>query len=263
MLVACRVLFKRCSDTTIRAANRIVGSKNFRFLRPGDENASQAVNLLKLELVRTRRDPFHSLLAAVLSVTMQKKRKREGNSQRSVNLCVSHSDLLQTLTQNVNLRHRTFRQKKSKINQFFVIFLYDTQDIDSKVCELARRELGIRRRKLVHDIYEEWNPASWVVLWPELAVPFTGLIPLGTRRVLKLSSIQSSQQIYDWLTLDLTSVMIDTSGREAPWLLLGVYAVNTPCSASCAILEVDTNTDNVTELDVDLLPERGDWMWSS
>ena len=42
--------------------------------------------------------------------------------------------------------------------------MYDTQDIDSKVCELARRELGIRRRKLVHDIYEEWNPAIWVEL---------------------------------------------------------------------------------------------------
>ena len=29
------------------------------------------------------------------------------------------------------------------------------------------------------------------------------------------------------------------------------------------ILKIDTNTDTVTELDADLLPERGDWLWRS
>ena len=28
------------------------------------------------------------------------------------------------------------------------------------------------------------------------------------------------------------------------------------------ILKIDTNTDDVTELDVNLFPERGDWMWA-
>ena len=105
----------------IRAANRIVGSKNFRFLRPGGETASQAVNLLKLELVRTRRDPFPSCSS---SVGNNAKEKEKGRKQSEVCQSVRQSFRLQTLTQNVNVRHRTFRQKNSKINQFFVIFLY-------------------------------------------------------------------------------------------------------------------------------------------
>ena len=36
-----------------------------------------------------------------------------------------------------------------------------------------------------------------------------------------------------------------------------------PCHFRRGILKIDTNTDNVTELDRNLLPEQGDGMWAS
>ena len=40
-----------------------------------------------------------------------------------------------------------------------------------------------------------------------------------------------------------------------------IYCV--PCDKARGILKIDTNTDTVTELDRNLLPERGDRMWRS
>ena len=36
-----------------------------------------------------------------------------------------------------------------------------------------------------------------------------------------------------------------------------------PCNPRRGILKIDTNTDDVTELDVNLFPERGYHMWES
>ena len=36
-----------------------------------------------------------------------------------------------------------------------------------------------------------------------------------------------------------------------------------PCDEGYGILKIDTNTDDVTELNVNLLPEQGHWMWRS
>ena len=82
-------------------------------------------------------------------------------------------------------------------------------------------------------------------------------IPLSARRVVKFNPVDYSMTFigpdfgdgwFKWY-----NGAINDSGI--------IYCV--PCNSRRGILKIDTNTDNVTELDANLLPEQGDHMWVS
>ena len=55
----------------------------------------------------------------------------------------------------------------------------------------------------------------------------------------------------------------DNSWYEGAMPSNGIIYCPPRCDENRGILKIDTNTDNVTELDVNLLPERGYYMWES
>ena len=84
-------------------------------------------------------------------------------------------------------------------------------------------------------------------------------IPCLARRVVKFNPVDNS----------ITHIGPDLGDKDCKWIggaITGsgiIYCV--PCSSERGILKIDTNTDNVTELDRNLFPEQGYYMfmWKS
>ena len=94
-----------------------------------------------------------------------------------------------------------------------------------------------------------------------LAAPNGSLygIPAFARRVAKFNPIDKS----------ITEIGPDFGNEQGKWhqgAINGsgiIYCVPYGFDSHRGILKIDTNTDTVTELDVNLLPERGEDMWMS
>ena len=82
-------------------------------------------------------------------------------------------------------------------------------------------------------------------------------IPCSARRVVKFNPVDNS----------ITHIGPDLGDGHCKWIggaITGsgiIYCVS--CSSERGILKIDTNTDNVTELDRNLFPEQGYYMWES
>ena len=92
-----------------------------------------------------------------------------------------------------------------------------------------------------------------------LAAPNGSLygVPCNARQVAKFNPVDES----------FTHIGPDFGNDKYKWYK-GAMTSNgiiycPPCDIEHGILKIDTNTDNVTELNRDLLPEQGEWMWDS
>ena len=90
-----------------------------------------------------------------------------------------------------------------------------------------------------------------------LAAPNGSLygIPFDARRVVKFDPVDKS----------MTHIGPEFGGGGKKWskgaMTDSGIIYCPPCDEDHGILKIDTNTDNVTELDVNILPERGGYMW--
>ena len=81
------------------------------------------------------------------------------------------------------------------------------------------------------------------------------VIPDSARRVAKFNTVNKS----------MTHIGPDLGDDLVKWFRGSItdngviYSV--PCNEHCGVLKIDTNTDNVAELDTNLLPEQG-WLVS-
>ena len=85
-----------------------------------------------------------------------------------------------------------------------------------------------------------------------LAAPVYG-IPFHARRVAKFNPVDNS----------MTHIGPDFGGGWCKWYRGAMTESGIIYCPNRGILKIDTNTDNVTKLDVNLLPERGDDIWLS
>ena len=113
----------------------------------------------------------------------------------------------------------------------------------------------------------EYPTTDWYDVFVAAANGFLYGIPCSARQVAKFNPVDKS----------ITHIGPDfgDNGENEPQFMFGLRGAITdsgiiycPPHLYCdshrrGILKIDTNTDNVTELDVDLLPERGHYMWDS